>query len=360
MELHAALEARWTEVNGASVPEHYGNAAEEYRRLRNSAAVLDLSYRGRICVLGNDRIRFLNGQVTNNIAALKPGEGCYAALVTGKAKLVSDLNIQILQDEVLLDFEPGLTESVSNWLEKYIIADDVQVVDVAPTYGLLSVQGPAASQTMQLLNLGITAPDAPMHHVHHVDPTLGDIYVVNQPRLQSSGYDLFVPNSALPALFERLLAAARETGGGVAGWKAMETVRIEAGIPRFGADMDSSNLPTEAGLESRAISYHKGCYIGQEVISRIRTYGQVAKTLRGLRLAFDLPRLPAKGHKLFKADREVGYITSAVFSPSVNTNIALGYVRREFNQTGATLTLRIDSQESDVHIVDVPFAPQTE
>src|SRR5690606_19891412 len=124
------------------------------------------------------------------------------------------------------------------------------------------------------------------------------------------GFDLFVPANSLGAVADKLIAAAKQMSGRASGWNALEVARIEAGIPRFGADMDETNLPPEAGLESRAISYSKGCYIGQEVIARIRTYGQVAKALRGLRLADDLKTLPTKGDKLLLGEKEVGYITS--------------------------------------------------
>jgi folate-binding protein YgfZ len=132
-------------------------------------------------------------------------------------------------------------------------------------------------------------------------------------------------------------------------------LRIEAGIPRFGVDMDENNLPPEAGLDSRAISYTKGCYIGQEVIARIRTYGQVAKALRGLRLPDGLKNLPTKGDKLFLGEKEVGYITSAIASPTFNTNIALGYVRREANRIGTELILRTKDGDTAAKIVDLPF-----
>src|SRR5205809_4959209 len=137
-EFHHGLGARFTTVNGAEVIADYGDALTEHSAVRQSAGVFDLSFRSRICLTGADRLRFLHGQVTNDVNRLRPGEGCYAALITAKGKMESDLNIHCLQDEVLLDFEPGLTETVSQRLDKYIIADDVQVVDVAPHYGLLS------------------------------------------------------------------------------------------------------------------------------------------------------------------------------------------------------------------------------
>ena len=367
--------AHFGEERGMEVVSHYGDPVAEHLALRNTVGVLDLSFRGRLCLTGSDRLRFLHGQVTNEVKRLSPGEGCYAALVTAKGKMQCDLNIYCLIDELLLDFEPGLTVTVSERMEKYIIADDVQVVEVAPHYGLLSVQGPNAEAVIRALGLfGVPPsggsggepnpnrvnagpPTTPLRLAKVHDATFGEIYLMNQPRLGTSGFDLFVPTAALSAVADRLIAAAKQSGGQACGWQALEMARVEAGIPRFGVDMDETNLPLETGMENRAVSFTKGCYIGQEVIARIRTYGQVAKALRGLRLADDLKTLPAKGDKLFNAEKEVGYVTSALASPTLKANIALGYVRREHNQIGTELTLRQADGESRVKIVKLPFTP---
>jgi len=354
-EFHEGLNGRFTEVNGAEAVNDYGDWLAEHAALRESAGVLDLSFRGRLCLTGVDRARWLNGQTTNNVKDLRAGEGCYAAVVTARGKLESDLNVWRLPDELLLDFEPGHTEALTQRLEKYIIADDVQVADAGPHYSLLSVQGPKAEMVARSLGLPVEIPAKPMHFASVKDATLGEIYLMNQPRLGTQGFDLFVPAAALGAVLDKLIAAARAVGGRACGWRALEAGRIEAGIPRFGADMDETNLAPEAGIEQRAISYAKGCYIGQEVIARIRTYGQVAKSLRGLRLADDLKELPAKGDKLFHEGKDVGYITSALASPALKANIALGYARKEANQIGTRLKLRNAHGESAVQIVETPF-----
>jgi folate-binding protein YgfZ len=183
---------------------------------------------------------------------------------------------------------------------------------------------------------------------------LGEIYLVNQSRVGSGGFDLFVPIGVLAMIADKLIAAAKSVGGGACGWTALETARIEAGLPRFGADMNETTLPPEAGIESRAISYTKGCYTGQEVIARIRTYGQVAKAIRFLRLADGIAGLPARGDPLFHGGKEVGLVTSAAWSPIANTRIALGYVRKECNAFGTVLKLRSGKTEMDATIVSPP------
>src|SRR5256884_5932439 len=387
-EFRQRLNARFTELNGMEVVEHYGDPLAEHAALRHAAGVLDLGFRSRLCLTGADRQKFLNGQVTNNVKDLKTGEGCYAVLVNAKGRMQSDLNIYILEDEILLDFEPGYGATVGKRLENYIIADDVQVVDVAAHYGLISVQGPEASEVIRALDFERAAgnpaapsqqenrrtagatplpafgtagagfvqlPTKPANFVSFKASALGEIYLMNLPRIGSAGFDLFVPTAALGRVTDKLITAAKSVGGRACGWQALEVARIEAGIPRFGVDMDETNLPPEAGIEERAVSYTKGCYIGQEVIARVRTYGQVAKALRGLRLADSIKVLPQKGDKLYRGDKEIGFVTSALASPTLKSNVALAYVRREHNGIGTELTLRSNEGESPARIVELPF-----
>jgi len=365
-EFHHRLGARFMEVNGAQAVNDYGDWLAEHAALHQGAGVLDFSFRSRLCLVGADRSRFLHGQVTNDVNKLRAGMGCYAAITTAKGKMEADVNIFCLADEILLDLEPGLAEKILGRLEKFIVADDVQVVDAAPQCGLLSVQGPQATAIIRALGWFADIPAQPFASVMVADAALREIYLVNHPRLANAGdrrreaaefpgYDLFIPNRYLPTVAGQLLAAAQACGGGACGWQAYETARIEAGLPRYGADMDEANIPLECGLEARAVSYTKGCYIGQEVINRIHSVGHVNRELCGLRLAADLKPLPQRGDKLFQAGKEVGHITSAVYSLRLQAPIALGYVRREASQAGAELTLQTAAGVSQARIVDLPF-----
>jgi folate-binding protein YgfZ len=350
-EFHHSLGAKFSELNGAQIAADYGDWLAEHAALNETAGVLDLSFRSRLCLVGADRARFLHGQVTNDVKKLRAGEGCYAAITTAKGKMESDANIFCLADELLLDFEPGLTQKISTRFEKFIVADDVQIVDAAPHYGLLSVQGPKSGEVIRALNLFPEIPAQPFGSAKISDATPGEIYLTNHARHGTNGFDLFVPNNSLAAVADKLFAAAKNFGGRAVGWTAFETVRIENGIPRFGADMDESNLPQECGIEARAIVYNKGCYLGQEVINRIHSVGHVNRELRRLRLADDLPALPARGEKLFRDGKEIGFITSTVKSPKLG-NIALGYIRREANQPGNELVLKTAAGTSAAVILD--------
>jgi folate-binding protein YgfZ len=307
---------------------------DDYKALTESAGLLDFSNRGRLCLLGADRQNFLNGQVTNNLKNLRSGQGCYAALANNKAKMTSDLFIYILEEEILLDFEPGLSPKVSERLEKFIIADDVQITDASSAFAMFTVQGPKAIEVCE--KAGWPIPKNDFEIVAH-----NSAYIARTPRLRAPGVDVFYPRGDDSWLKSLNLP--------VSGIDAYETVRIEQGVPRFGIDMNEETLVSEA-LDERAISYSKGCYIGQEVIARIRTYGQVAKSLRGLK--FEPGAAAAKaGEKIFHDGKEVGWITSATLSPKLNRPIALGYVRKECNQIGARLLVN----NSPAEIVPLPF-----
>jgi folate-binding protein YgfZ len=327
-DFHAARGAQFSVENGVEFITSYGSPEAEYLALTREAAVIDLSFRDRVCLLGADREKFLHGQATNDVQRLKTGEGAYAALVTHKGKLETDLFIYKLQDELLLDFEPGLTQKITDRLSKYIIAEDVQIIDVAPHYSLVTIQGPRAAEL-----LAPNFPELPAKALAWTKTTSanGDLYVMSNARFGTDGFDLFIPVADTSEVAAKLAETIK-----LAGIDATEIARIENGIPRFGIDMDESNLAPEA-LRENAISYAKGCYIGQEVIARIRTYGQVAKALRLLRLPDELQHLPSKGEKLLHNGKEVGFITSATLSPKHGSKVALGYVRKEANSVGQSL-----------------------
>jgi folate-binding protein YgfZ len=312
---------------------------EEFIALTETAGWLDLSNRSRLCLLGADRAKFLHGQVTNDINGLAEHTGCYAALVNAKGKLESDLFVYRLAEELLLDFEPGLADAVRARLESFIITEDVEVADVAPHFGLLSVQGPKAAEVLTALEL--TAPETEFA----LEKTPDEIFVVNQPRLGSMGsvgFDLFVPVDAAENLKSRLADHAP-----LCGEPAFEKARVLATVPRFGKDFTSDNLAPEGGIEARAISYAKGCYIGQEIISRIRSRGKVNRILRGLRL----DGAAAEGDAIFLGEKNVGTLSSVIENP----NSALAIVHRNAAELGTEL--RVEANEGSVksEVSTLPF-----
>jgi folate-binding protein YgfZ len=352
---HALAGAVFDESGSGERVASYGDEPGEYRALRRSVGVVDLSSRGRLVLLGADRQKLLNGQVTNNIKDLATGQGCYAALVNAKAKMISDVTVFALESELLLDLEPGRTVTVRERLEQFIIGEDVQVADAAPFYGLLALEGPRAAEMLRHLGLGEVLPAENLGIGKQSTPAWGEVYVANHARIGTVGYDVFVPNDGLEAAASAFRDAAVVVEGKWVGERALELARIEAGIPRFGVDMNESNLPPEAGIADRAISYTKGCYIGQEVIARIRTYGQVAKSLRGMKLRGGGEALPATGTRLYHGDKEVGHLTSVADSPAVGGPIALGYVRKECHGPGTVLAVGTSAGPTQAEIVPLPF-----
>ena len=340
--------AQFGDVAGETVARNYGDTNAEHRALTESVALVDLSFRGCLAVLGDDRVKFINGQVTNEVAGLKPGQGCYAALVNAKAKMQADLFVYRLDDELILDFEPGLLVAVTERLESHIVADQVELIDASPHFGLFSLQGPKTAEA--LAALGLVLPGEAFAHAKSPLDECGEIYVMNNGRYGAAGCDLYIPAGHLAKAAVRLAKAVEGQGGRLAGWQATEIARVEAGIPRFGSDMDGKTLPPEANLETRAISYTKGCYIGQEIIARIRTYGRVNRSLVGYRLDSDL----AVGTELVgDSGKTVGTLTSVIDSPKFGP-IALGLAKRGHESPGQILTAREPAQ-GQATIAEIPF-----
>ncbi len=353
-DAHESIGAHFQRMQGAEVVAHYGDPLAEYSALGGTAALADLSSRGRLGTTGADRQRFLNGQVTNNVKDLEPGKGCYAAVVNAKGRLQGDLNIYCLPEELLLDCEPGQGPKLAARLEQFVIADDVQVVDISAEYGLLSVQGPQCAAV-----LARAYPDSPLPNRPWASELWsgqgGEICVVNLPRARRPGLDLFVPQSLLGQAWTQLAEAVRALNGRPCGWDCLEWARIEAGLPRYGQDMDDRNLAPEAGIETRAISYTKGCYIGQEIISRIRSMGHVTRRLQGFELQNSAAPLPCSGDPITHQGHAVGYITSAIHSPALGHPVALGYLRSEVKKTGTELQVQTQAGPRMARLRALPF-----
>ena len=324
-------------ARGACVMD-YGDAALEYASLCQAAGVLDLSARGRLCVLGADHVAFLHGQVTNDVKGLEAGQGCYTALTDNKGRMQADFHVWRLAGELLLDTEPGLGTVVAARLEQFTVAADVQVADAAPHFGLVSVQGPAAAEVLRAC--GLPTP-ALLRSEAHEHARWGGLYVMGHARTGTAGFDVFVPVATLEEVRDTLTGAASSAGGGPCGWSALELARIEAGIPRFGADMDGATLPPEAGIETRAVSFRKGCYVGQEVLNRIQSRGHVNRRLCRLQVEGGAPPVP--GDRLHLEGRDLGWITSAATIPGKGV-LALGYVARAHVTPGAALRVGQSSE----------------
>lgn len=325
--------------NKLSVVEASEASLVEYHSLRNTCGLLDLGERGRLCLTGVDRVSFLHGQITQDIKSLCFGHGAFAALVDAKGKIQSDLNVYQLKDEILLDFEKGYTQTIMQRLQQYLVSEDVEIVDPSEIYTLFSLQGPKSPQVLKNLFPDIVVPEKTWHF-SEVDNDDGAVYICRRPRFGSDGFDLFVPESIQEGLRLQLMAAVELQGGSEVGQLASDLARIQAGVPKMGVDMTSANLVQETGLASSMISFQKGCYIGQEVISRIRTVGKVNKSLCRLSLE-SLPSSSGEMSAALTADgKEAGTLTSLAKIPGQNAQImGLGYVKRAFLEDFDSLCL---------------------
>ena len=302
---------------------------------------------GRLLLTGADRRSYLQGLLTNDIAALAPNTGCYAAMLTAQGRMLTDMRLFELRDAMLVELPAAVAASIRDHLDRFVFSEDVQVADVSAARAQLGVYGPDAAHLVSAVTshavgaLGLFAS---------VETSIDGsaVLVARSDAAGIDGYELF----ADAADADRVRRALVDAGAVPADAAAVEAVRIESGRPLFGVDMDADTIPLEANLEDRAISRTKGCYVGQEVIVRVidRGHGRVARRLVGLTLDAGGP-VPGRGTAIQSAGREIGRVTSAVLSPSLHRPIALGYVHRDFTAGGMSVTVA----GSTAVITDLPF-----
>lgn len=304
-----------------------------------------------IAVAGGERASYLQGLLTNDIQALTPGTGCYAAWLTPQGRMLTDLHVLEAGDMLLLDVPAGLAGATIERLDQFLFGEDVQLAAMDDGLTAVHVHGPLAAAALHRVMPGLSSPAGwPQYHVERATFGSAPVVAARIDQIGVPGYCLYLP----PSDRESLESALRGEGVVDASPAALEALRIEAGYPLFGVDMTEDTIPLEAGIESRAISFSKGCYVGQEVIIRVlhRGHGRVAKRLVPLRL--DGPPA-AGGAKLFAAEREVGFVTSSAVSPPQGT-IALGYVHRDFVEPGTALALGAGAEQVRVTVAARPLA----
>jgi glycine cleavage system T protein len=336
-ESHRSQGAALGEYHGALVPARYTDSKAEYEAVRNAAGIFDFSFRARFAARGPDRVTFLHNVLSNDVKSLAPGQGVYATLLDVKGHILVDLRVYSEPDQILVETDVDLLEKATNTLQHYIIMDDV-TIEPLQWFGL-AVQGPR-SRVLVEESLGSTLP--PISEFEHLRAACSGlpVHLVRASSTGEDGYELWVPLEGeaekAKRLWETVLANGPGLGALPCGTEALEMLRIEAGIARYGADFGEDTLPLEAGLLN-ALNFTKGCYPGQEIVERARSRGHVNWKLLGVAVDAEVP--PAPGEKLLSEGREVGEVTSACFSPSLNRPIALAYARREFSEPGARLTL---------------------
>jgi aminomethyltransferase len=286
-----------------------------YRALRESAAWIDLSGRGRIRATGEDRMRLIHAMCTNHIQDLQPGCGCYAFFLTAQGRILADANVFCMPDYLLIDTEPESRERLFQHLDRFIIADDVLLHDFTGEYSVISVEGPSSVELLDHLGFPTahgpwTIADSGHKEISHVTYTGGQGYMIS---LAAERRDDLIALLAQKGVLEADRATA-------------DLVRLENGRPRYGVDIQETTLPQETQL-AHAVHPSKGCYVGQEIVERVRSRGHVNKLLCALDV--QCSEAPAAGTSIQSDSKEVGSITSAAFSPARGCVVALGFVRAE-------------------------------
>jgi tRNA-modifying protein YgfZ len=359
--------------------------AEAYDTVRKTSGLRDRSEEGRLLVTGPDRATWLQGLLTNDIVALGPGDGCYAAYLTPQGRMISDLRVLALRsasgaepdrsegpesttrlaggDSMLLDVPAAQKATVLERLSAFIIMEDVAIEDVTDAIVRLAVHGPESPALVGAVVDVAAGPDLSSLAEHaNLTARFRDhpIVVAGSRDLGVAGFDLYGPTSAKVDLANALI----ERGASPIGTAAWHTLRIEAGRPLFGIDMTPETIPLEAGIEDRAISFTKGCYVGQEIIIRVlhRGGGRVARKLVGLSAATSDGQLDAR-MPIVANGRPIGHVTSAARSPRLGRSIALGYVHRDFAEPGTPVTIGSADTSIGATVVPLPFrspSPQTD
>ena len=294
--------------------------SDAYGALHESAAYVEVSGRGRIRLTGEDRARLLHAMTTNHVLEMKPGEGRYAFFLNAQGRILADVHIFCFENHFLLDTEPEVREKIYQHLDHYIIADDVTLEDVTDSLAAISIEGPKAKEVLS----NARAPDPAGELSTGV---WGSIVLANMSLTGAGGTMLLMPPAEKDETIARFalpLATADDA----------RVTRIENGIPRYGEDITERYLVQETG-QMNAVHFTKGCYLGQEIVERVRSRAQIHRILR--RLEIDAQEPPAPGTKLKAGEMDAGEIATAVYSPVKGKVVAMAYVRIPYAEAGSEL-----------------------
>lgn len=330
-DYHVSQGATLGEYHGAFVPMRFTHSGEEHQAVRTTAGLFDFSFRARFALTGRDSQKFLHRIVSNDIKKLSAGQGTYATVLNPQGHILADIRVYAAQDRMLVDTDANLAAKAMDILRRYIIGDQVQI-EPLESYAL-AFEGPKAVGLLEkTLHVDLPA----MNEFDHFATNYAGfpVRVVRASNTGEEGYEVWVGPKGMMGLWGAACGQAPSYGMLPCGTEALESLRIEAGIPRYGSELGEDTLPLEANLMN-ALSFNKGCYIGQEIVERARSRGHVNWKLAGVTI--DSPEPPAPGEKLVLEGQEVGEITSACISPTLKKTIALAYIRKEHFEAGTRL-----------------------
>lgn len=334
-EIEQAAGATFTEYFGCAMPEQFGDAREEYRRLRESAAVVDKNHRVWLDFTGPDRARYLNAVLTNNVRDLQQGHGAVNLLLNPQGHILAEMETYAMADRIrVATYQLNRARTIET-LERFIIMDDVAITDVTEQLGAIAVGGPKTPQALAAVN---APPLDSLEELAFVDAEVAGVKCQMFKRSPGGvpSAEFVAPRNDLPKLWSALLDATGAQGGGPAGYAALNGLRLEQGIAWYGYDFGDGEIPHEAGLENSHISYAKGCYTGQEIVERVRSRGHVNRKRVGV--AFGGEAIPPAGSELTANAAAAGRVTRAAFSYALNRPIAMAYLRRESSAPGSKVS----------------------
>ena len=345
-DLHRAAGAVVEEIDGWRLPVRYGDPAAEHRAAREAVGIIDRSALGKAVVTGRDRAAFLQGMLTNDVKGLQPGQGCGAAFLDAHGKVVALLSVYALDDRLWLELPPGLTEKTLQALDRFLISEKASFEAADDGFVVVAVQGAGARPLLEELSgRGLELP----LYAHAEAAVAGaPVRVIHRAEAGAPGFHCWTAPEHGAALWQAL----RTAGATPVGFEALDVLRLEAGVPWYGRDVDETAIMPETRLE-HLVHYSKGCYIGQEVVARVKYRGHVNRALAGIMLEGD--RVPRAGARVVADGKEVGRITSAARSFALGVPIALGYVRREHFEPGTALTVLDGETPIPAQVVALPF-----
>jgi folate-binding protein YgfZ len=324
---------------GCILPEIFTDWQDEWRMARESVALFDTNWHAITILRGPDRARYLHAIVTNDVRSLGEFQGTMALLLDPRAHILAELEIYAHRDHLLVLSSAAVRERTNSLLDKYIIMDDVEMEDATDRLGTLAVEGPRAGIVLSQAS-GLSLDGFAEYAGEPLELDGIECFLARRSHFGQPGFQIIAPCEHLPRIWQTLYGMVHAARGGPMGMKALDALRLEAGVPWFPLDFDDSVIPQEAAVESTHVSFTKGCYTGQEIVERVRSRGHVNR--RRVRLSFAAPEPPLRGTPLLVGASEVGYVTSSAFSPAAGAPIGMGYLRSEQISPRTVLTIEGD------------------
>ena len=354
-EQHQTLGAIFQTFGDREVPSHYGHPDTEYQAAHQTAGLADLSHRGTCLITGEDRVKWLHSIISQNILPLQLGQGSLSTFMNHKGKILSYFRVYVREELLFLEDVGEVGDLTFQALKKFLLyGTKAKIHQGLDSWGILLITGPKA---MAVLKQALAINPEDLQDLQNLPVVFQNIegFVAKTQETHSQDYEVFMPIAALPTLWGHLVELVREAGGSPIGHHTLETRRIEAGLPRLGPDINEQIVPPEANMEGKTFSLSKGCYPGQEVVARMDTYGSVKRRLVGFVLNSPESIIPAAGDKVFSGMREVGWVSSATFSPLLGKPIALGFPLRDFTKPGTPLEIETAGHKIPALVSSLPF-----